>query len=366
MQRTAIIFVFGVCGLAVQATAFEFFNEDVSINDQLCVGFECGDNETFGGFDTIKLSENNIQIRFEDTSPSSGSFPFADWRIWINDTSNGGDNYFAIEDASTDTFPFKIRNNAPTHSLVVGPGNGFIGLGTSMPTGPLHLVRFDPFIRLQDTIANRTWDIKAGNNFFIKNAVSGDVPFHIGGSPPTGSLKIDGRGNVGIGTFTPDAPLELFSDDGFNYMRITANGAAVNESVDITYTGGPSGTGQLRYNIVDGDNHEMSLDADGNVVLDGTLTTAGGTCGSGCDRVFEAGYDLPSIADHAGQMFAKGYLPNVGPTPENTPINVSDKLGRMLNALEYAHIYIAQQDERMAAYETQIAELTARLDALSQ
>ena len=46
--------------------------------------------------------------------------------------------------------------------------------------------------------------------------------------------------------------------------------------------------------------------------------------------------------------------------------NLSDKLGRMLNELEHAHIFIArqedrlsQQDERIARQDAQIAELTA-------
>ncbi|MEZ5716061.1 MAG: hypothetical protein R3D85_13365 [Paracoccaceae bacterium] len=77
-------------------------------------------------------------------------------------------------------------------------------------------------------------------------------------------------------------------------------------------------------------------------------------------------------------MQALGYLPNVGPTLENTPINVTDKLGRMLNELEHAHLYIAQQQDVLQAEQGrnrdqavliaqlagQVASLTARLDAL--
>jgi hypothetical protein len=41
-------------------------------------------------------------------------------------------------------------------------------------------------------------------------------------------------------------------------------------------------------------------------------------------------------------MWENSYLPAVGPTQENAPINLSDKTGRMLNELEKAHIYIEQ------------------------
>ncbi|MDQ2090268.1 hypothetical protein, partial [Marimonas arenosa] len=94
--------------------------------------------------------------------------------------------------------------------------------------------------------------------------------------------------------------------------------------------------------------------------------------------VFSDDYDLPSIAEHTERMFAMGHLPNVGPTIENQPINLTDKVGRMLNELEHAHIFIAQQDDkltvqgqeiarqndRIARQEAQIAELTATLGAL--
>ena len=80
--------------------------------------------------------------------------------------------------------------------------------------------------------------------------------------------------------------------------------------------------------------------------------------------MFSPDYDLPSVKEHAEAMFALGYLPNVGPTIENEPINISDKLGRMLNELEHAHIFIGQLHRENAEQKAKIAALTARLDAL--
>ena len=93
------------------------------------------------------------------------------------------------------------------------------------------------------------------------------------------------------------------------------------------------------------------IDADGNLIIEGEIITSGATCGSGCDAVFSDDYDVKPIAVHAAEMFELGYLPNVGPTPENEPINLSDKLGRMLNELEHAHIYIAELEARLAKLE---------------
>jgi len=97
---------------------------------------------------------------------------------------------------------------------------------------------------------------------------------------------------------------------------------------------------------------EMRILPGGDVVIAGELTTAG-DCSVGCDRVFSADYQIPSIAQRAELMWANGYLPNVGPTTENGPFKVSDKLGRMLNELEHAHIYIAQLNTRLNALEEQ-------------
>ena len=102
---------------------------------------------------------------------------------------------------------------------------------------------------------------------------------------------------------------------------------------------------------------KLTVKANGDAILAGTLTTGGTTCGTGCDAVFSDDYALPSIEDHARDMFRLGHLPNVGPTLEGQPFNLTDKLGRVLNELEHAHIYIAQQDAR-------IADLTARLEKL--
>ena len=54
-------------------------------------------------------------------------------------------------------------------------------------------------------------------------------------------------------------------------------------------------------------------------------------------------------------MWAKGYLPAVGPTTPGAPLNVAEKLGAVLNELEHAHIYIEQ-------VHTDLVDHRARLD----
>jgi len=91
-----------LCAAFVSTTALA---DNVVADDQIvqgsqCIGFDCVNNENFG-FDTLRLKENNLRIDFEDTS-SSSNFPSNDWGIVVNDSANGGANYFMIEDRGAD------------------------------------------------------------------------------------------------------------------------------------------------------------------------------------------------------------------------------------------------------------------------
>ncbi|OWU80776.1 hypothetical protein ATO6_24490, partial [Oceanicola sp. 22II-s10i] len=103
---------------------------------------------------------------------------------------------------------------------------------------------------------------------------------------------------------------------------------------------------------------EMRLTPAGNMHIKGQLFT-GGSCAAGCDRVFDADYPLPTIAEQAAMMREKRHLPNVGPTPEEGPFNITAMTRGMLNELEKAHLYIAQLDARERSQQ-------ARIDAQSE
>ena len=105
---------------------------------------------------------------------------------------------------------------------------------------------------------------------------------------------------------------------------------------------------------------EFLLDSDGNLTIRGTLTTAG-SCSVGCDRVFQAEYEVASIEEHAAFMWENRYLQGVGPTPEDGFVNISQKVGGLLNELEKAHIYIEQVNKQLKELQAKVAELEARL-----
>ena len=90
-------------------SADQVFLDDLIVDGSACVGFDCVNGESFG-FSSIRLKENNLRIEFTDTS-TSASFPSEDWQITINDSANGGENYFSIDNITQGTKLFKILSD---------------------------------------------------------------------------------------------------------------------------------------------------------------------------------------------------------------------------------------------------------------
>lgn len=372
--RNVLMASTSLCLAGSMANAVFFHIGSGSIDGSLCLGNDCVSAESFG-FDTFRLKENNLRIHFDDTS-SAASFPGNDWRIVINDSANGGNSYFAVQDATASRTPFTVSAGARNHSLYVD-SQGDVGIGTSTPATDIEVKIGDtPTLRLQQDgtsgFTPQTWDV-AGNEagFFIRDASSGStLPFRIiTGGAPSQSLVIGADGNIGMGAGTsPDYNLEIVetASGPTELLRMTANGVAYSGYEDTTVTDdGVSGriwniqnaAGEFRITTPPGGaaEKELTLDVDGNLTINGEITTAG-SCSAGCDRVFDPDYQLPTIAEQREMMFAQRHLPNVGPTPEEGPMNLSAKVGGMLNELEKAHIYIGQLEERLAALEAQRSE----------
>ncbi|MGR3315691.1 hypothetical protein [Roseovarius indicus] len=357
-------------GSTTLTTAQTVLSGDHSVDGKLCVGTPCDGAETFDQIDAQKIKGSLVSLRFEDTS--GATHPNRDWRLRVNDGgsfADGGLDRFSIEDVDAGTIPFTIVGDAPTNSFFVS-NFGNVGLGTTLPVGPLHIVNQGySQVKLESTgTQSRTWDLYSnGNTFTVRDSTDFKDIFVVGKSAPSHSLTVSQiTGNVGVGTQYASAPFEVSRDETYNYFRITAAQALINQSVDITFTGGPLGTGELRYNIVDDDGPEMKLNAEGDMEIDGALTTGGPTCASGCDAVFDAEFERLSVTEHAALMWENGHLPAVGPTLPGQPMNVSEKMGAVLNELEHAHIYIEELHAEQAAANARIARLEAALQALTE
>ena len=385
----------GLLLLVSPAANAQNFTTDVIIQSSACVGVDCVIGEVFG-FDTLRLDENNLRMHFDDTS-ATGSFPGNDWRIIINDSTNGGANYFAVEDATAGLVPFRVEAGAPANALTVAT-TGNVGIGTLTPVVETHIVDGDsPAIRLEQDGSSgftpQVYDIAANEtNFFIRDVTNGsNLFFRAQTGAPEDALYIANDGQIGIGNASPQAALHIEAQGGRANILLdggtssSPTGSSWDFTVrnsdgefainDMSTTGGDfifrtadngantpwefvhRGDDGFGINTNSSTGGDFILSNSGDLRILGTITSGGPTCSSGCDAVFNEDYDLPSIEDHAEAMFADRHLPAVGPTSPDEDINLTEHMGNVLNELEKAHIYIAQLNE-------QNKDLQARLEKL--
>jgi len=377
--------------MAVPALADQVINDDLIVTRDLCVGAStCVDGEVFNGED-IKIRSTNPELYLFDTSTSATNL----WSLKGDDDSAGGFDSFSINNRSGGTIPFAIARSAPSASMFISDA-GQIGLGTTLPGSELHIFSNSiPGLRLEvGGGVPYVWEIGADHSAIaIQDITTGSSPLIIQDGASTGDIYLQGDGDLGLGTTAPESALHVrrtgdsakilvegASGDAADMFQMKNNGGSyftltnTASGRDWFFTHENNVSGRFIITSSTNPSQGMFLSPTGNLSIGGTLTTAG-SCSVGCDRVFDADYDLPDMQEHHAEMWAKGYLPNVGPTPENGSINVSDKLGRMLNELEHAHIYIGQlheeiahlktaQAEKDAMRDTRINALLARLDKL--
>ena len=374
----------------------QVFATDLIVDGSACIGIDCDTNESFG-FDTLRLKENNLRIKFLDTS-ASANFPGNDWQLTANDSSNGGANKFSIDDVTGGKTPFTVLAGAPTGSLFIN-ANGDVAVGNSNPVVELHVTDGDsPTLRLQQDgsagFATRTWDI-AGNetNFFVRDVENGSaLPFRIRAGAPENSLYISPTGDVALGNQNPSAKLDVVGGaeingsavvqgtDGTTSMTITETLAGntgrdmltINNTGEIrvllnntsnsrNWTIEHSSGGNLLLDRVDDTGTEFNLDKDGNLTIEGSLTASGSTFPTP-DYVFEPDYDLMPLEELAEYLKTEKHLPNVPSAQEvmENGINYSQFQMRLLEKVEELTLYTLQQQDTIRELRSELDEIKAR------
>ena len=423
-KKLSIIFssLLGLTAASTNSSAQQIL-EDLIVTGSICGGFDCVNGESFG-FDTLRLKENNLRINFDDTS-SSASFPGNDWRIVINDSSNGGGNYFAIEDSTAGSIPFRVEAGAPANTLYV-ESTGDVGIKTANPVVDLHIVEGNtPTLRLEqdgsDGFTPQTWDV-AGNetNFFIRDVTNGSrLGFRIRPGAPESSIDIAADGKVGIGTGSPASRLHVRYSSGkadlrlesgssispntpawtiansADELRFSVPGSGIVEAfldntggftpaqLNLTSTntwGIVNKVGQLRFSIPGSGKVEAYLESTGNLTIAGTLAT-------GSSRTFKTNINpideesiLQKISElpmstwsytndtdvtHIGPM-AEDFYQTFGLGQDEKHIAPADMAAIALITVKELTLEKRVKDEKILALEDELSTLNLRLARLEQ
>lgn len=383
--------------------------DDLIVQGSLCVGLDCVNNENFG-FDTIRLKENNTRIKFEDTSSAAG-FPSNDWQLTANDSASGGANKFSIEDITGAKVPFTITAGAPTSSLFVA-STGRVGFRTSTPVLDLHAATGNtPALRFEQNSSGgftaQTWDV-AGNeaNFFVRDVTGGSrLPFRIRPGAPTSSIDINASGNVGIGTASPSAKLDVLTP-GNGHLFVSDFGCA---GAPFAGIGGSSTfTGCTNYALLSGGTDtfinrpsgakilfreanvdQMTIAIGGNVgigtttptnplqMASGAFVSVGGVWTNASSR--ESKEDIQSLTADEARATLSGLSPvkfaykvdpterHVGFVAEDVPDLVATKDRKALSPMDIVAVLTRVVQEQQKTVETQhhlISELATKLSVL--
>ncbi len=365
--------------------------DDLIVVGSICAGLDCVNGESFG-FDTLRLKENNLRIKAQDTS-NSASFPSNDWQLTFNDSTNGGKNKFSIDDIDGGRTPFTIEAGAPSNSLYVEDG-GRIGFGTATPTVELHVVDGNtPTLRLEqdgsDGFTPQTFDVAANEaNFFVRDVTNGSkLSFRIRPGAPESSIDIAADGDVGLGTSSPGADLHVRGSDGGTDMKVEeVSGTTLQRVMMSLINNGPPSF--LMENTSGADNrwvftvtdtefqiskaqttrNEMRIDGDGNTFITGELTVCSGSAictpqTTYPDYVFEEGYELMPLDELKAFIEVNKHLPRVPTVAEVTQegINMTTLQMRLLEKVEELTLYTLSQQELIEKQGALIEELQKQL-----
>ncbi|KAA9333334.1 hypothetical protein F0P96_10205 [Hymenobacter busanensis] len=163
-----------------------------------------------------------------------------------------------------------------------------LGVGTASPAFQLHLLTNNtPGLRLEQTSTGgftaQTWDV-AGNeaNFFVRDLTNGSrLPFRIRPGAPTSSIDINAVGNVGIGTSSPQARLDVAGNVKIREANTLEFGAEVSGKDALAGTIGYGNITTDALNIVGAGastiDRKIELHASGGAIVQGGASGSGTT-----------------------------------------------------------------------------------------
>jgi hypothetical protein len=355
--------------------------DDLIVQGHACIGDDCVD----AAGPPLKIKEfSNYQIKFDALNCCLPSERV--WALQANDPA-GSNGDFLIRDLTAATIPFRIGAGSPDNTLTT-LYNGNVGLGTLTPAVRLDVkasAAGQVTARLQNSSATGHSGIHyldhAGNidlYFGIDNAASTTRLDSVNNNPililtdSTERMRITSGGNVGIGTTSPGAKLQVgagevrfppgaggagfthfnWEGDGRNYIRGTTLIADNGGSVGIG-----TSTPSSRLHVNGGD-----IRVSGGAFIDDGVTL------NAPDYVFEPSYSLMPLAELREFVSREKHLPNVPAAADikKEGLNLGQFQMRLLEKIEELALYTLQQEEDVRSLRDENRELKARLEALEK
>ena len=197
------------------------------------------------------------------------------------------------------------------------------------------------------------------------------------------SLEVTPAGQVGVGTPTPTAPLEVERSDGSARILVDENSPTVEDRTlfELENNGRPhfrlldSNTGAIWDFLSSGTFFisrigsgatEFQLTAQGDLIISGNLTTTSPP-GTFPDYVFAPSYSLMSLGDLEDYIEKERHLPGI-PSAEDVrregKINMTDLQLRLLEKIEQLTLYTLEQHQQIQALESRVGDEDKTLCAL--
>jgi hypothetical protein len=236
------------------------------------------------------------------------------------------------------------------------------------------------------------------NNIF---GVDGSWTSKYFGMKTNGDFIIIG-GNIGIGTTTPSAKLEVYNTAAAGHLILSANDNlnADKTRIDIDFkvanqnhtvgrissayiTSVNGGSGSLRFFTRDNGalNEKMTISSNGYVGI-GTVSPVNkldvnGTIHSKevkvdmsgwSDFVFKKEYNLPTLEEVEKHIAEKGHLENIPSEEEvlKNGINLGDMNAKLLQKMEEMTLYMIEQNKRMNQLEKENQNLKIKIDSITK
>ena len=190
------------------------------------------------------------------------------------------------------------------------------------------------------------------------------------------------NGNVGITEANPGFPLHIVRQDGTAAVVVEERSTTVqNRSLFTLINNGGAefglqnsnsgqnwrfhtGGGRFNISLVGTGADELRLTQTGNLIISGSLTTAGGFYP---DYVFSDSYKLMPLSDLRHFIDEHRHLPNV-PTALETEggreVNMTELQLRLLEKVEELTLYVLQQEEHIQEQQRRITAFQEELDEL--